>query len=654
MVIEEGESVDFAGTSFDLDGDVPLAFLWDFDASGEPDATVEDPGTIVFPTAGVYRVSFTVTDSLGLADPTPSTRDIVVQAPGATDFTDVTVDAGVDYLQYQVTGPPSDNESFYMTGGAATGDFDGDGWVDLYVTSLDAVDVLFRNQGDGTFADVTALAGLDLPLASNGAAWGDVDNDGDLDLYVTTLGPAETRFYLFINSGLGSFTEEAVVRGAAIDGVDPHYGYSITFGDYDLDGFLDIHVTEWRADGDNPGGADSNARLLHNLGIDDPGVFEDATETAGLALDGIPVAVPGVSGSFSLASRFTDMDRDGWPDLLVTGDFGTSRLFWNNRDGTFLDGTLAAGVGTDENGTGIAVGDYDGDGLPDWFVSSIDDPDDTCASPMESCIFGASGNRLYRNLGGRFFSDQTDAAGVRDAYWGTGSAFFDYDNDGDLDLVATNGAQIPHIGPPDDAAFDQFVADPTTFFVNDGAGTMTEMADTLGIRDDDAGRGLLTFDYDNDGDLDLFIVNNSTGPVLYRNDVGSLNDWLRVDARGTDSNRDGIGAVVSVWPTPGATPIVREVTAGSHFLGQSDTTAHFGLGAGAGPIHKVEVFWPVTERTSRLENVARNATLQISEPEEELVSRSSSSSGGSSCGLIGIEPLLLLPWLALRRRRPTA
>jgi hypothetical protein len=648
VTLTEGESVSFAGTGSDPDGDLPLTYRWDFGGSGVAPSTAEDPGAVTFATAGTFTVSFTVTDAQGLADATPATRVVTVEPPpvdpAATDFT---IPAGLTYLQFDGSEPVSPSGVEYMTGGAAAGDYDGDGWVDLYVTRLDATDILFRNRGDGSFDDVTAQAGL------GRVAWGDLDNDGDLDLYVTAAGEAASRFYLFINDGAGGFSEQAVARGAAVEGTDPHFGFSVTFGDYDRDGWLDIHTTEWRLDADNPQGARSNARLLRNRGSAAPGYFEDRTDAAGVALEEVPIAAPGVSGVFALSSRFADLDADGWPDLLITGDYGTSRLMWNAGDGTFTDGTAAAGVGTEEQGTGSAVGDYDGDGSLDWFVTSLFY---TCDVGDTSCSADGTGNRLYRNEGGRAFSDQTDAAGVRDGSYGAATAFYDLENDGDLDLVMTNG---------DFAAPGAATPDPLRVWANDGSGQMTEISQDVGMVDEGAGRGLLTFDYDADGDLDLFVVNNAGSPVLYRNDTGSQNRWLRVKTQGTDSNRDGIGAVVLLWTDLGAPPQVREIEAGSHFLGQSERTAHFGLGGGTDPVDRVLVYWPATQRTNEFLDVARNTTLVAVEPsasdspedpEEpspapDPEEKDGGSGSGLRCGLLGIEPLLILPFLARRKRR---
>lgn len=316
-----------------------------------------------------------------------------------------------------------------------------------------------------------------------------------------------------------------------------------------------------------------------------------------------------VGNSYAFAPTFADMDRDGHTDLVIAGDFGQSRLFWNNGDGTFTNGTAAAGLGIDENGMGSAIGDYDGDGDLDWFVSSIHEAGGACGG-VPFCGWGDSGNRLYRNDGGRTFSDVTDSAGVRESGWGWGAAFLDYDNDGDLDLTHTNGVDFPV-----ETNGALFINDPTRFWKNED-GVFTDAATQAGVTDDASGKGLLTFDYDNDGDLDMFIVNNSGQPLLYRNDGGNESDWLRIKTIGAGSNADGIGAQITILPdeTKPDEVLYAEVIAGSHFLGQSENTVHFGLADFSGTIDLVTIEWPATGIVQVFEDVVPNELLSIMEP----------------------------------------
>ena len=508
-------------------------------------------------------------------------------------FTDVTAEAGISYIQHEL--PVDLYYPVHMSGGVAVGDFDRDGYVDLFVTRLAAANILYRNMCNGTFRDVTAEAGLDrMVMDSNGAGWADVDSDGDLDLYVTALW--DTRYYLFINDGDGRFSEQAIRRGAAVEGADSHFGYSPAFADYDGDGFIDIHVTEWRHDEVNPSGARSNARLLRNLGGRGPGwagYFEDVTIAAGVALDNIPsTSLNAQAGSFSFASQFTDMDGDGLLDLAVASDFGQSRLFWNRGDGTFVDGTEAAGVGTDENGMGHAVADFDGDGLLDWFVTSISGEQ----------RLNHTGNRLFRNIGGRQFIDVTDDAGVRDGFWGWAAVALDYDNDGDLDLAMSNGVLFP-----DDSDGVGFDDDMTRLWRNDGPWQFAEVSADVGIADGKAGKGLVKLDYDNDGDLDLFVVNNRDQPILYRNDGGNGNGWLRVVATGAGA---AAGARMTLDAGDGSPPQVRELEAGNAFLGQHEQVVHFGLGPEPGTIARLTVRWPDGE-IEEMTGIAPNQILAL-------------------------------------------
>jgi len=492
----------------------------------------------------------------------------------AASFTDVTASAQINFVQHSLT---STGTFLDMTGGAAAGDVDGDGWVDLFVTRVDGSDILYRNLGNGTFDDISSTSGFTANLPTNGATFGDIDNDGDLDLYVTATGHG--RFYLYTNDGNGNFTEQGIARHAHVPSTAIGYGQSAAMGDYDRDGYLDIATGDW-----GNFAFVSKSALLKNMRSGVPGYFTD--ETVATGVDQNPT-----NSTFRFSPRFADMNNDGLPDLTFAADFLHSQLFWNDGDGTFTDGTLAASVGTDQNGMGSTIADFDGDGDLDWFVTAIkahpDDPD-----PIQD-----TGNRLYVNNGDGTFHDGTDAAGVRDVGWGWGTSFFDYDNDGDLDLIATNGWGNFHSD------------DQTTLFQNNG-GVFTNVSNISGITDTDQGRGLLTLDYDNDGDLDVFIMNNGGQPILYENDAADTNDWLRITTQGTVSNRNGIGARITVDPDSTVTgdEMVREVDGGSNFLSMSEMTAHFGLGASASSVDTVTIRWP-SGIQQMFFNVAANTEL---------------------------------------------
>jgi hypothetical protein len=558
----------------------------------------------------------------------PPEQDCADGAPCPV-FTEVAAAAGLGTVQFVPTHPsdstcifpwPTDDgltpqqdcEPQWFTGGVAVGDVDRDGWPDVYLTRLAAPDHLLRNLGDGTFVDIAAEVGLGECSWTNGANFGDIDDDGDLDLLVTTVG--DYAYQLWINqlseTGELQFEEQASARGFAFASTWMHSGEGVTFGDYDRDGWLDVHVNEWiRAEhmpafGD-PALALHGGRLLHNLG---EGMFEDVTAAAGVELSMLDE-----DGMFGFSSTFVDLDGDGWQDLAIAIDFHRSRLFWSNGDGSFTDGSALANVNRESNAMGSAFADADGDGDLDWFVTSIAEADECDPDETPPCWLG-SGNRLYSYAGERTFALATDTAGVRDGAWAWGTTFFDADNDGDQDLALGNG------WPGRDLHGGLYHADtPTKLWINDGTGVMSEEGEARGVFDKGQGRGMLSFDYDRDGDLDLLLANHAGSPKLFRNDGGNRNAWLRVEVQGTVSNRDGRGAKLRVQVEPDGAWQVREVGAGSHFLGETELIQHFGLGPefemGVDRIHRVEVEWPVSGVVKGFDVVAAGQTLLVIEGE---------------------------------------
>lgn len=477
-----------------------------------------------------------------------------------------------------------------LTGGAAVADYDDDGFLDVFFAALDGPGRLMHNAGDGTFVERTMDAGLGDSTRSNGVAWADVDEDGDLDLYVATF--AANRHLLYINRGDGTFVEEAVERGASLASDSSILGMTPAFGDVDLDGDLDLFVGEWRPD-EELGDAVHHARLLRNLGPETPGRFADVTDDSGIDLAAIAPLVDAKAGVYAFAPAFVDLDCDRFPDLAIAADFGTSRIYWNDG-GTFVftDGSTAAGIESVRNGMGSTFGDIDGDGRLDWFISAIDAPE-----------FPELGNRLYLGGDDRTFVDATDVYGVRDGDWGWGAAMFDPDADGDLDVVMTAGWTTK--------AYED---DPLVFWRNDGALPLVERATSMGLADVGQGRGLVTFDLEGDGDDDVLLVHWGDAPLLLRND-GPPPGFLRVKTIGTVGNRRGMGARVDVVPEPGAPTQVRVVGVGAHFLGHGDPRPLFGLGDRDGPpVHEVKITWPASGAVQVLHDVPRNETLVVEEP----------------------------------------
>ncbi len=519
---------------------------------------------------------------------------LLQQLVDAQVFKNVTDQAGVSYIQMDpdfVPPPPEDSRDLYhyQSGGVAAGDYDNDGWVDLFVTRVGASDILFRNlgpdqEGRVRFEDVSEKVGLTDVFDSNGAAWADFDRNGYLDLYIVTM--YTDRNYLYMNDG-GTFKVAPNSRGAGqIDPLTDKQGSSVAVGDYDKDGWVDVHATEWFIDTTDERSELHNV-LLTNLGPVAAAFFRNDTLRAGAEINRGDVQL--VPHGFAFASSFADMDNDGWPDLAVTGDFVSSEMFWNNGDTTFTEITESAGLGLANNAMGSTIADYDGDGDLDWYVTSRYD------------------NRLYQNQGNRQFVDVARELGIDDTGWGWAASWIDYDNDGDWDLAVTNGYNDYSGNKPD--------IDPTYFYINEG-GSFRSAAAELGITDNDYGKGLITFDYDNDGDLDLFITNSQATPDFYENTTVNNNNWLQFSLVGRQSNPHGLQAKVYVKRTETSTAQFQELIGGSNFLGQNEMILHYGLGPGVSDVHSVEIRWP-SGTNQLLQSVKTNQELILFEPSDQ-------------------------------------
>tara|TARA_R110002072_G_scaffold235480_3_gene393028 strand:+ start:2049 stop:3950 length:1902 start_codon:yes stop_codon:yes gene_type:complete len=485
-------------------------------------------------------------------------------------FSDQTVSTGIS-ASYSGSQPS-------FTGGGTVGDFDRDGWQDVfYPAGGNGPDQLWMNNGDGTFTNEAAAWGLALTHRSSAAAVGDYNNDGWLDLYVTSHGPAGAAapgFHkLYRNTGT-SFVDEAVAAGVNTTNTTVGDGWGACFGDMDLDGDLDLVVAGWL-------GPDGN-RLFENNG---DGTFTDVTVSAGVA---------SMSSDNGFAPRLCDMDGDRYPELIMISDFSTSKYFINDQDGTFTEFTIGSGTSQDGTEMGATIADFDEDGDWDLYVTTI------------------STNNLYINQGGNVFQNEANTNGTANTGWGWGAVSFDMDHDSHIDLFATsqNGRNY---------AFHNDFQAPLSF---------SEEGLFNGFGQNVDGRGLSRFDYDNDGDQDIIVFTYAGSVQVYRNDlVGPDKHWLRVfldPGEVTDIAPNGIGSIIKL--TMGARTIMGRIDGGSNYLSTSELSAHFGL-ADVTTIDEVRVEWTNGDVTI-LEDIAADQTLTIAPPNTNMFCPSLMNSAG--------------------------
>jgi len=527
-----------------------------------------------------------------LSAPGGAASQAAARAALTFSFTNIARTAGLNGLT--VFGGATSNKYLLETTGTGVAaiDFDKDGWLDLFFvngSTLEGfparqapVNQLYRNRGDGTFEDVTMKAGVGASGWGQGACVGDYDNDGFDDLFVSSYG--QNRLYH--NRGNGSFEE--VGGRAGLRSARTRWGTGCAFLDYDRDGRLDLFVANYidldlataptpdsglcRYKGIQvacgpPGLTGGKNALYHNRG---DGTFEDVSDKAG---------VTAATGTYGLGVSTLDFDNDGWVDLYVANDSNPSALYRNNHNGTFTDVAVTSGCaysqdGKPQAGMGVAVGDYDRNGTMDIFKTN----------------FAGDTSTLYANSGEGACEDRTFAAGIglntRWLGWGTG--WIDLDNDGWLDLFLTNGHVYPEVVQlKTEAGYKQR----KVVYRNLGNGRFQDISERLGepVTVPKAGRGSAFADFDNDGHVDVAVANVNDRPDLFRLTDSSGHHWITLTLAGTTSNRNAIGARVRA--VAGGVSQWQEVRGGGSYLSQNDFRVHFGVGEAA-RIDRIDVRWP--------------------------------------------------------------
>jgi hypothetical protein len=570
-----------------------------------------------------------------LAAPSSSQTDSLSVSP---PFVDVTEASNIAY-RVGYTRPSLMIEKRAVSeatfGGAAAGDCDNDGDIDLFITYGNSggpdggggPNRLYLNQlaeqGNGLlFEDTAEAAGVAITRADrkgndrhSGPAFADMDGDGDLDLFLGGIYDDPSKIYE--NRGDCRFTD-VTSNSPDIESMIASHTISAGFGDYDLDGDLDMFLTHWatrdRIYVDDENYLGETDHLWRNES-DESGIrFVNVSEESGLsdltwrtrAVDFYGFAQ---DADFTFAATFARINDDLWPDIAIAADFGTTQLALSNGNGTFrgLDNPVLRDV---QNGMGSALGDIDNDGDLDWFVTSISGPGDDNIRPI--------GNRFYTNDGsGSIFIDDTERLGVADGSWGWGACLVDIDNDADLDIFHTNGWSEPYLG------HRVWQAATSRAYLMNESGTYTDEADSLGLAIANSSRGVVCADFDHDGDTDLLELTDAPGNSarLWENrSAAASRNFLRVKLEGAPPNREAAGA--RIFATIGETKQMREIMIGSNYTSQNPTVQIFGLGESE-TVDELLVEWPAVDSGDGPEQLGSLITgpIAASQPGQTLVIR---------------------------------
>jgi enediyne biosynthesis protein E4 len=571
------------------------------------------PRLLAFLALGLFGCLFALAQSHPSASNVPKPEP---PPPPKINFVDIAERAGLTAK----TEDGGDKQKRYIietTGsGAAFFDFDNDGWPDIFLVNgtrlegfpkgQEPTSHLYRNQHDGTFLDVTQTAGVGLKGWGQGVCAGDYNNDGFVDLFVTFWG----HDVLLHNNGNGTFTD--VTRKAGLWHDDVRWSTGCAFLDYDRDGRLDLFIAHYvdfdPAHTPEPGSNDAclwkgipvmcgprglkgtRSQLFHNNG---DGTFTDVSDSSGISK---------TQASYCFTALTGDFDNDGWPDIYVACDSTPSLLFHNNHNGTFTETAVEAGVayndeGREQAGMGADAVDYDGDGWLDIIKTNFSD--DTAT--------------LYRNNHDGTFSDVTSTAGLgrNSQFLGWGTLFVDIDNDGWPDLFMANGHVYPEI---DGKGLSNTFREHKLLYWNEHNGRFRDVSldSGPGITTPFNSHGVASADIDNDGAVELLVNNSHDRPSLLK-DLGEHGNWILLKLEGTKSNRDAIGARVTVRinDRAGSHQQSQEVRSGGSYISQSDFRLHFGLGK-ATKVDTLDIRWP-SGLTQRFENLDINRIIKIRE-----------------------------------------